>query len=113
MSIFGKKISRGKQCSVFDCFNRGYNKENEFDTRLHFFKVPKRVLDNKNLRDRWCSLIKRQDGRDKFSLATVMVCSEHFLGPGIDINVSEKSGQWSLKPNVEPSVCSWTVSKKV
>ena len=111
MSVFGKQISRGKQCCVFDCFNKQYSKENEILKDLHFFRIPKSVLKSKTLKNRWSSLIKRQDGRDGFNFSSARICSEHFLGPGVDINVSDKTGNWLLKPNVEPSVFSWTQNK--
>lgn len=61
-----KKKSRGKQCSVYGCFNFAFL-QNGIPSGLHFFRIPKAVLADKKQKDRWCTLIKR-DGMDGFSI---------------------------------------------
>ncbi|XP_069109721.1 uncharacterized protein [Argopecten irradians] len=99
------KTSRGKQCCVFGCMNFFYQANGCKDTH-HFFKIPKSVLESKQQKDRWCALIKRQDGRDGFSLhQNTVICQDHFRPE--DINVSLVSKRWTLEKGVEPSVFSW------
>lgn len=65
----GKK-SRGKQCSVYRCFNFAFL-QNGIPSGLHFFRIPKAVLADKKQKDRWCTLIKRRDGMDGFSMNSI------------------------------------------
>ena len=52
------------------------------------------MLKSKNLKDRWCSLIG-QDRLDGFNYSSAGISSEHFLGPGVDIKVLDKTaGQY-------------------
>lgn len=99
------KRSRGKQCSVYGCFNFAFL-QNGVPSGIHLFHIPKAVLSDKHKRDRWCSLIKRHDGRDGFSLNNnTVVCQNHFRSEDITISLARK--RWSLKPDVEPTVFDW------
>ncbi|XP_033732353.1 uncharacterized protein LOC117321864 [Pecten maximus] len=96
---------RGAMCCVFGCSNRTYTKENEL-SQHPFFRIPSRVLKSPALKNRWCSLIKRQDGRDGFNLKpTTVICDKHFTAQEIHISlVSKKS---TLKETSEPSIFVW------
>ncbi|KAK6171634.1 hypothetical protein SNE40_018082 [Patella caerulea] len=81
---------RGAMCCVYNCSNRTYTKENEL-SQHHFFCIPSRVLKSQPLRNRWCSLIKRQDGRDGFNLkSTTVICDKHFTAHDISISLVSK-----------------------
>ena len=98
--------SRGKQCSVYGCFNFAFL-QNGVSSGIHFFHVPKAVLSDKKQKDRWCNLIKRQDGRDGFSMNNhTVICDKHFKKE--DINISMGTKRWSLKPGSEPSIFDWS-----
>ncbi|XP_060579363.1 uncharacterized protein LOC132736278 isoform X1 [Ruditapes philippinarum] len=98
--------SRGQMCCVYACSNCRYDKENNL-TGVHFFNIPKRVIEEKKYRDRWCNLIKRQDGRDGFKLTPrTVICHEHFKEN--DIKIALNSKRWCLKPDVEQSVFDWS-----
>ena len=46
-------------------------------------------------RNRWCNLIKRQHGKDDFSVnSSTVVCSDHFEKEDI---ISKLGGRWDLK----------------
>ncbi|VDH96993.1 Hypothetical predicted protein [Mytilus galloprovincialis] len=96
------KRSRGKQCSVYGCFNFAFL-QNGVPSGIHLFHIQKAALSDKHKRDRWCSLIKRHDGRDGFSLNdNTVVCQNHFRSEDITISLARK--KWSLKPGVEPTL---------
>ena len=66
--------STGKYCAAVDCKNSCYDSHGH-RTRYHFFRFPKKIKQ----RNRWCNLIKRQHGKDGFSVnSSTVVCSEHF-----------------------------------
>ena len=72
--IMSSSKKRGKHCAVFGCNNSYYNDEGLFGG-YHFFKFPT----SPKRRNRWCNLIKRQHGRDGFTVtSSTVVCNEHF-----------------------------------
>ena len=88
--IMSSSKKRGKHCAVFDCNNSYYNDEGLFGG-YHFFKFPT----SPKQRNRWCNLIKRQHGRDGFTVtSSTVVCNEHFKQEDI---VRKLSGRWDLK----------------
>ena len=97
--------SRGKQCSVYGFFNFAYL-ENGVPSGIHFIHMPITVLhvSDKKQKSRWLNLIKRQDGRDEFSMNnhTVICDNKHFKKE--DITISKGTKRWSLKPVSEPSL---------
>jgi len=104
------KKSRGKQCSVYGCFNFAFL-QNGTPSGLHFFHIPKAVLNDKKQKDRWCSQIKRHDGRDGFSMNNnTVICQEHFRKE--DITVSLVTKKWTLNQGVEPTIFDWSSKKK-
>ena len=58
-----KKISLGRECASLGCSNTFYNSVGQ-GTGLLFFKFPQSNPD----KQRWCNLIKRQDGKDGFKV---------------------------------------------
>lgn len=71
-----------------------------------FFNIPSVVLKDNSLKKRWCSLIKRQDGKDGFSLnSSTVICQSHFSEEQIDISMVTK--RWNLKKGVEPCLFEW------
>ena len=82
--------SREKYCAAFDCKNSCYDSHGH-RTRYHFFRFPKKIKQ----RNRWCNLIKRQHGKDGFSVnSSTVVCSEHFKKEEI---IRKLGGRWDLK----------------
>jgi hypothetical protein len=106
MSTDKKRKSRGKRCSVYGCTNCQYDKEGVFST-VNFFQIPKSIIEKKSLRDRWGSLIKRQDGKDKFRLETAHICSQHFHPDDVTKSLNGKRG---IKPGSEPSIFEWNAA---
>lgn len=101
--------SKGKQCAVYGCFNFAFLKDGS-PSGIHFFQIPKAVLTDKRKKERWCSLIKRQDGRDGFSLNNyTVVCESHFKKEDISISLCTK--RWTLKQGCEPSIFNWSSEK--
>ncbi|XP_033730955.1 uncharacterized protein LOC117320435 [Pecten maximus] len=97
--------SKGKQCCVYGCDNFAFKKDGT-STEIHFFQVPKKVLEDRKLKLRWCSLIKRQDGKDGFYMnLNTVICSDHFKKEQISIALVSK--KWTLKPDQEPKVFPW------
>ena len=81
---------RGKYCVAFDC-NNSYYGEDGHHTSYRFFTFPKNVQQ----RNRWCNLINRQHGKDRFLVkSSPVVCLEHFTPEDI---VKKLSGRWELK----------------
>ena len=104
--VFKTKISRGKECCAARCSNKEYLEDGS-KSSLHFFHIPKDVLENRKSKDIWCNLIKRRDGKDNFKMsASTVICSQHFLKEDIKISMGTK--RWSLKVGVRPSVFEWT-----
>ncbi|CAC5411031.1 unnamed protein product [Mytilus coruscus] len=68
-------VSTGKQCSVYGCFNFAFL-QNGIPSGLHFFRIPKAVLADKKQKDRWCTLIRRRDRRDGFSMNSNTICQD-------------------------------------
>ena len=88
--IMSSSKKRGKHCAVFGCNNNYYNDEGLFDG-YHFFKFPT----SPKRRNRWCNLIKRQQGRDGFTVtSSTVVCNEHFKQEDI---VRKLSGRFTVK----------------
>ncbi|XP_052212157.1 uncharacterized protein LOC127831206 [Dreissena polymorpha] len=97
---------RGQMCCVYGCVNCRYDKENALSDN-HFFNIPKHVLENRKQKQRWCALIKRQDGLDGFNMTPrTVICHEHFLES--DFKKALGSKRWTLEPGVEPSVFNWS-----
>lgn len=66
--------SRGKECVVPHCNSYEYNSDGSRNS-LSFFTFPTHGAKKK----RWCSLIKRQDGRDGFRISkSTVICEKHF-----------------------------------
>lgn len=79
---------KGKQCAAFGCSNKFYG-AGGLPSPLHFFHFPK---DPK--KSRWCNLIKRQHGKDGFSVTnSTVVCSEHFRNEDVHKSLT---GRWIL-----------------
>ena len=101
--------SRGKQCCVYGCYN--YSLLSDGTTSgIHFFRIPKSVLADKRKKERWCNLIKRQDGKDGFSLNNhTVICEKHFTKDQINISLVTK--RWTLKPDNQPCEFQWNKEK--
>jgi hypothetical protein len=68
------KSSRGRECAAAYCTSTFYNKDGKA-SGISFFKFPAKNPE----RTRWCSLVKRQHGRDGFSVTShTVVCEKHF-----------------------------------
>lgn len=95
---------------MYGCNNFQYTTDNE-NTGIHFFSIPSSVLKDSNLKKRWCSLIKRQDGKDGFSFTSnTVICQNHFvIEEQIDISLVAK--KWTLKKGVEPCLFDWRQKK--
>jgi len=84
---------KGKQCAAFGCSNAVYGADGS-PTHLHFFHIPR----NAKQRSRWCSLIKRQHGKDGFFLTnSTVVYSEHFRKEDVRNSLT---GRWFLVPSL-------------
>jgi hypothetical protein len=103
MSTGKKRPSLGRQCSVYGCTNYNYDTEGVL-SKFSFFQIPKYVLENKALRDRWGTLIRRQDGKDRFRMKAAYICSKHFQPGDLTKALNGKRG---LKPGTEPSLFEW------
>jgi hypothetical protein len=104
-----KKRSRGKQCCVPFCSSTQYLASGAA-SKIHFFHVPPAVLNDKRKRDRWCSLLKRKDGKDGFNMHKhTVICHEHFKHDDIKKCAWSGIGRCQLKAGVEPSVFQWQV----
>ena len=91
-----KRCSRGKECAVFGCSNTMLNKHLEH-SGFHFFTFPKTKLEI----NRWCNLIKKQNGKDAFNVTkNTVVCNEHFR----DCDIKKGMMKWKLKEGAEPSL---------
>ncbi|KAK2552977.1 hypothetical protein P5673_025689 [Acropora cervicornis] len=98
--------SREKYCAAVDCKNSCYDSHGH-RTKYHFFRFPKKIKQ----RNRWCNLIKRQHGKDGFSVnSSTVVCSEHFEKEDI---IRKLGGRWDLKKGAEPSQFNWTREKPI
>ena len=65
---------RGKYCAAFDCNNSAYDVKG-VHMSYHFFEFPK----DAQRRNRWCTLIKWQQGKDGFVVSSsTVLCHEHF-----------------------------------
>ena len=102
-----KAVSKGRECCVASCYNQEYQVDRT-KSNLHFFHIPKVVLQSRKLKDEWCNLIKRKDGKDNFHMTeSTVICSEHF-DKERDIKISIGTKRWNLLPGVRPTVFSWT-----
>ncbi|XP_033726625.1 uncharacterized protein LOC117341433 [Pecten maximus] len=100
-------VSTGRECCVASCFNKEYQVDGT-KSQIHFFHIPKVVLQTRKLKDEWCNLIKRRDGKDNFHMTeSTVICSEHF-NKERDIKISIGTKRWNLLPGVRPTVFSWT-----
>lgn len=89
------KKSLGRQCVVFGCYQTFYKKDGS-KSGVHFFKFPQTNPE----KNRWCNLIKRQDGKDNFKVsANTYVCQHHFK----DSDIKRNPNTWRLKKGAEPS----------
>ena len=90
-----KKISLGRQCACYGCSNTFYNSVGQA-TGIHFFKFPQTNPD----KQRWCNLIKRQDGKDGFNVTSnTFLCHMHFM----ETDIRKTINQWRLKKGAFPS----------
>ena len=63
---------------------------------IHFFKFPQTNPD----KQRWCNLIKRQDGKDGFKVTkNTFLCHVHFM----ETDIRKTINQWRLKKGTFPS----------
>ncbi|KXJ18352.1 hypothetical protein AC249_AIPGENE28098 [Exaiptasia diaphana] len=99
-----KKTRRGRECACYGCTNTQYSKDGR-PTGVSLFTFP-----SKNpKRDRWCNLIKRQHGRDGFTVNKLtVICEEHFKRE--DIYKPPGGTRCRLKSGVEPSIFPWQSS---
>ena len=91
--------SLGRQCVAFGCHNYQYKMENgeRVPTNISMFQFPQ----DKSLKDEWCRLIKRVDGRDSFKVSdSTRVCSSHF-------QPSDFKGKRLNRPIAKPVLHSW------
>ena len=103
LSEQGKK-SRGSQCCVPKCFNYMYNKDGSRSSQ-HFFRFPT----EKDRKLKFCTLIKRVDGKDGFNVTdATRICSDHFNSSDFTGGMMKKK----LKPEAEPSKFSWSVERE-
>lgn len=69
-----RKRSLGKECAVPECSSTCYSADGSL-SGISFFKFP--IISRE--RNRWCNLIKRQNGRDGFEVGQhTVVCEKHF-----------------------------------
>ena len=89
------KKSLGRQCVAFNCNNTFYKSDGS-KSGTHFFKFPQ----TNPKKNRWCNLIKRQDGKDDFKVSNnTFVCQHHFK----ESDIKKNPNAWRLKMDVEPS----------
>ena len=89
------KKSLGRQCAAFNCNNTFYKSDGS-KSGTHFFKFPQ----TNPKKNRWCNLIKRQDGKDDFKVSNnTFVCQHHFK----ESDIKKNPNAWRLKMDVEPS----------
>ena len=66
--------SLGRQCVAYGCYQTFYKPDGS-KSGIHFFKFPQKNPQ----KNRWCSLIKRQDGKDDFKVSNnTFICQLHF-----------------------------------
>ena len=90
--------NKGKECAAFGCSNTFYGPDG-LRMRYHFFKFPK----DTSRRNRWCNLIKRQHGKDGFSVTdSTVICSDHFKKDDIKKTLT---GRWDLVKGLSSNYC--------
>ncbi|XP_031553671.1 uncharacterized protein LOC116290709 [Actinia tenebrosa] len=95
----------GRECACYGCSNAQYSKDGG-TSGLSLFKFPQKNPQ----RDRWCNLIKRQHGRDGFSVNNLtLICEEHFRKE--DIYRPPGGTQSRLREGAEPSIFPWKSSE--
>ena len=95
-----RKVSRGRQCVSYGCNNYQYTVVDgeRISNNRKFFLFPSET----NLKNEWCKLIKRENGRDGFKVSdSTRVCDAHFCSNDI-IN-----GKLNRKVNPKPTLHSW------
>ena len=93
--------SLGRQCVAFGCNQYQYKMENgeRIPTNVPMYRFPK----EEELKNEWCKLIRREDGRDNFHVSqSTRLCAAHFRP------VDFKTGGKTLKrPEAKPLLHSW------
>lgn len=103
-TVNGGSMSLGRECAACGCSERLYKLENgiRVHTGNNFFSFPKSQAEIKV----WCSLIKRQHGRDGFKVTNATrICSKHFLAK--DIYRPPGGTKSRLINNAKPLLHSW------
>lgn len=99
-----KSTSFGRECVCYGCSNTQYSKDG-CPSGISFFTFPQK----NPKRNRWCNLIKRQHGRDGFSVNNLtVICEKHFEKE--DICRSLGGTRKRLKTGAEPSIFPWQSS---
>ena len=103
-SSCGKRLSYGRQCAAFGCFNRSYAFEDgkRVPTGIRFFKFPEEPSE----KTMWCNKIKRQDGKDGFRVnESTRVCEKHF--ESFKIYRPPGGTRWRLIDGARPLLHEW------
>ncbi|XP_035697983.1 uncharacterized protein LOC118430999 [Branchiostoma floridae] len=111
-----KFTSAGKYCKAYGCKNCQFKCVNgeKVPTNITFFKVPPNVLKDNKLLKHWACLVKRQLGRDNFTMNnTTVFCEKHFRDSDI-IRLSRKGVPLKnprLRNGAAPVIHSWSQAK--
>ena len=92
--------SRGRLCVSFGCNNYQYDIINgqRINNHRKYFEIPTET----NLKNLWCKLMRREDGRDGFVVSKeTRVCDAHFLPSAIVY------GKLDRKADPKPILHSW------
>ena len=100
-----KKLSLGKQCAAFGCYNFSYDSDHSA-SGLHFFKFPQKNPEKRI----WCNLIKRVDGLDGFKVtSSTVLCQEHFK----DADIKRNPQRWKIRDGSVPSLKLYNTVPKI
>lgn len=105
----GSSSSLGRECAAYGCSARDYYFENEEKIRSDttFFLFPSEP----SRKQVWCSLIKRQDGRDGFKVTkNTVVCEKHFEEQMIYRPPGGTKKR--LLPDAKPNIHAWNDGTK-
>ena len=94
--VLEKNSSLGRECACYGCGSTFYNKDGS-PSGINFFRFPAKHP----RKQRWCNLIKHQDGKDDFKVTTsTFLCHLHFK----EEDIKKTINMWRVKPDADPSL---------
>ncbi|XP_066285064.1 uncharacterized protein [Branchiostoma lanceolatum] len=111
-----KFTSGGTYCKAYGCNSRQFKgvKGERVPTNISFFTVPQKVLNHKKSLEHWACLVKRQLGKDNFTMnKKTAFCEKHFkesdiirlTGSGVLRKIPK------LRDGAAPVIHSWSNAK--